>query len=442
MLIYPMPNNDLFGERIRQLRTEVLNASQDRIAAAGGPSGPQQSRVESGAMTVSSEWLTRYGTAAHELEPNKFSVQAGSYFHALAAAYNAATDGLDRKRATAIAEAADRADHGVAVFGINLATDELVLGHSLKPAREIAGTSIQAEGPPPLTDSYMAATATTGAASTDEFLPTAYRIAGRYRGISLFSEDSQYLHGATVCWLANRSGTIQYSAARRFDPIADTTTLRTALHLAGGLAYDTTNNEPQQVSTAWIILLANAISGKHGDLRPIDVYAQHRNNPEPWAHELDHIDQRARKDLPDIQTMLNQAAKYLKPWVHEGNRLEDWDIRFTPNDAGGIQWTVDIPDEETPLTAQHGDLWLIPSETQKTRTIENILSVRGTQSISIRTPTTSTTGPGDTWALPWLTVNNPTGQYTNYDWAPAGLPSHPYGLLRQPNGTWQAAQLF
>lgn len=441
MLTFPMPNTPEFGRRIYDIRTGELGVSQDKVADAGGPSGPQQSRVENGQEhPVSREFLTRYAAAAHTLQPGKFGDQAHSLFEALAAAHHAATDGLDGDRSQAIAQAARTALPGEMVLGVDLATDAIITAAAIGPAiqRAIALPSALSMGgavsilgsPSDKTDGYLAGAAKSAEA---EFLSSGYRIAARFRGITITNDDDVDITELTQKWTAAGGQTVQQSVTKRLDPIADVTTLSAAKKIA--LAFDA--YAPQDLlATAWVILLANAL-GRRTGRSPIDAYHEYSDSPHYWEDIFNRLDARVRAELPSVRSMLNTAHKYLLPHIpSRSGSAVDWAVELAGSGTS-ISWNVDVPVDHQPLSPDAGDLWLAESST-----VDHIARIMNCHNVSVivfESRKYSSSGP-------WIHVMGTSSPMygPSYRWAPAQIhDEHPYAFLRDDQAaTWHAVQLY
>jgi hypothetical protein len=274
-----------------------------------------------------------------------------------------------------------------------------------------------------------------------EFMQAAYRITSRFHGVTLLNENAVDLAEAATFWKAAGTGTVQESATKRLDPIAGISTLSAALQLAGRLDVI----DPDVIrSTAWIILLSNAIAHTMG-IRPIDAYVRFRQTPYagPWESIYSGIDERVRAELPDIPTMLEQARKCLWPWTPEPGRPRDWAVGFTETD-GRIDWKVDVPVDYEPIEPIAGDLWLTTSSTTGEQTAK-VLQCQAVPSITLAARTTEFGGVGPTIHsndMPWIGVNE-GGRAATYGWAPAQIGGDAYALLRnQETWTWCAVQIY
>lgn len=427
MLTLPMPNTSEFGRRIYAIRTTDLNVAQDRIAEAGGPSAPQQSRIENGTdQPVSREFLLRYAVAAHAIKPNKFSAQAQSVFEAVAAAHHAATDHGDAERSATITRAARTARADEIVLGIDLATDEIITARGIAVATK---RPVELGNYTDQTDAYLAE-----AAKQDQldFIDAAFRIAARYRWITIISDDDLDPAIVAKAWSAAGGGTVQQSADKRLDPIANLATLAAARKRAtavGALAPDDTQ------STAWIMLLANAIA-RITEKRPIDAYADYADTEQYWGSIIAELDPRVRDELPNVQTMLGRAKTYLAPLVPGRDwSTADWGIEITGY-GRTTGWKVDVPVDHQPITPQGGDVWMTGSISA------GDFVARILESQNFPTATLEPRGP----ICPRITVNAlpPVGGGETYGWAPAWIGEHPhYAFLRnEQTGGWRAAQLY
>lgn len=437
MLQYPLPTTSAFGERIRSIRTTELDTSQDRIAAAGGPSGPQQSRVENGQdQPITLDWLMRYGAAAHELAPGKFSSESGSLFCAIAAAYHAAEDGLDDQRSAALLETSQDVERNEVVIGIDLTTDRPIIGRRMSPIvpqRLDMGTYIDK------TNTYVARAAKQ---AEREFVQAAVRIARRFPGVSLVDDSAIQKEEIVDYWKQSGACRVEESANTRLDPIADITTLNAAQSIALLLS----EFDPSTLrSTSWIILLSNAI-GRMKGMRPIDAYARFRNaeDCEPWQTILDGLDPRVRTELPDVATMLRESHKALSRWAPQRwADTTDWSVAFAESD-GAITWKIGTPADAEPLEPLAGDLWIVGASTAS-KQVAGILRSRAVASLTIAARTTDhlTLGPHiRSSEMPWVEVTDES-MAPEFGWAPAHVPGHSYALLHNTmTAAWHAAQLF
>ncbi|MBU8820309.1 hypothetical protein KL864_30995 [Mycolicibacterium goodii] len=437
MLQFPMPNTSAFGERIRSIRTTVLDTSQDGIAAAGGPSSPQQSRVENGQdQPISLDWLMRYGAAAHELAPGKFSSGSGSLFCAIATAYHAAEDGLDEQRSTALLETSQDVERNEVMLGIDLATDRPIVGRRMSPVvaqRLDMGTYIDR------TDTYVARAAKQ---AEREFVQAAVRIARRFPGVSIVDDSAIQKKEIVDYWKQSDAGRVEESVTTRLDPIAGVTTLNAAQSIALLLS----DLDPSALrSTSWIILLSNAIGRMHG-MRPIDAYARFRDaeDCEPWQTILDGLDPRVRTELPDVATMLRESDKALSRWApRRWADATDWSVEFAEAD-GAITWKIGTPADAEPLEPHPGDLWIVGASAAN-KQVAGILRFRAVAGLTIAARATEhlTLGPYiRSSEMPWIEVTDES-MAPEFGWAPAHVPGHSYALLYNKMTTeWHAAQLF
>jgi hypothetical protein len=428
MLTFPMPNTLEFGRRIYAIRTVELDVAQDRIADAGGPSAPQQSRIENGSdQPVSREFLLRYAAAAHALRPNKFSGQADSVFEALAAMYNAAADHGDAERSSVISKAARNCGADEIVLGFDLATDEIITARGITIATK---RPVEQGNYTDQTDTYLAEAA---GQDQSDFVDAAFRIAGRYRGITIVVNDGR-IDPAMVSqvWAKVSAGAVQELADRRLDPIGDVTTLAAARKRAiavGALSPDETQ------ATAWIILLSNAI-GRATEKRPIDAYADYADKQQYWDSVLADLDPRVRSELPYVTTLLKRAKPHLEPLIPDRDwSTADWEIELT-GVGKSTGWKVDVPVDHQPITPAAGDVWMTGS-ISASRLAAKILE-------SMNVPNITFEPRGVLW--PRLNVNTtaPVGIGETYGWAPSWVGERPhYAFLRnEQTGVWRAAQMY
>lgn len=440
-----MVSHPLLTRWLQDVREHVLGASQLAISSVpGAPSQPQVSRAESDPdFPLTQDLLRRLGSAYHALAPNKFSEQAPSLVEAKAAAFAAAEPPVDdRERQDALWVAA-RANRGnQIVLGIDLATDEIVTGTSLRLAQPMDIIRGQTEFTDH-TDMYMAQAAGDACAEFDEHV---IRIAAWFKGVTIVEDTAPALDAMIAYWIRRAENhhlttSVHRDITKRIDPIAGIRTLPQAVAAASELVPRRHVKTPTTTDhVAWILLIANMIGAREG-ISPIEVWEKYRSNStlDVWATLFGQLDSSLTERLPSLSEILATAMPMLNPWCHD-SPTDGWDIGWTQDAEGNPIWDVSPPDDRARITPQAGDL--LVSKPGESRTL--VESVLRRQQIPSATVEPAADIPARDRHLRFCGISlNSVADTAPYAWAPTGLKNSSYGLLRnEVTKQWRAAQLF
>lgn len=442
-----MVSHPVLTRWLQDVREHVLGASQLAISSVpGAPSQPQVSRAESDPdFPLTQDLLRRLGSAYHALAPNKFSEQAPSLVEAKAAAFAAAEPPVDdRERQDALWVAA-RANRGnQIVLGIDLATDEIVTGTSLRLAQPMDIIRGQTEFTDH-TDMYMAQAAGDACAEFDEHV---HRIAAWFKGVTIVEDTAPALETMIAYWTRRAENhqlttSVHRDITKRIDPIAGIRTLPQARAAASELR-PRRHADPTPTTTdhvAWILLLANMIGARDG-ISPIEAWEKYRHDKDlgVWVALFDKLDPSLTTRLPSLLEIIATAKPMLNPWCHE-SPTDGWDISWTQDAEGNPIWDVSPPDDRARIVPAAGDLIVTKPGREELSIIESVLR---RQQIPIATIDPAAAVPARDRHLRFCGISlNSVADTAPYAWAPTGLKNSSYGLLRnEVTKQWRAAQLF
>ncbi|WP_131806652.1 hypothetical protein [Mycobacteroides abscessus] len=427
------------------VRKHVLGASQLAISSVeGAPSQSQVSRAETDPDFLLTPVLLRsLGVAYHALAPNQFSDQAPSLVEAKAAAYAAAEPPADdRERQSALWEASVENPGKQLLLGIDLATQEMITGTSLRlaqPVEIIRGKTEFTDH----TDMYMANAAADACAEFDDHV---YRIAAWFNGVTIV-EDSAPALGAMIAYWKRRAENHQLTTSvhrdisKRIDPIAGIRTLPQAVAAASELAPRQHIQTPTTTDhVAWILLIANMIGAREG-ISPIEAWEKYRSDSSlgVWAKLFDQLDSSLTERLPSLHQILATAKPMLNPWCPD-SPTDGWDIGWTQDAEGNPIWNVSPPDDRARISPAAGDL-LVSKPGEDLKVVESVLRRQQIPSATVE-PAAAIPARDRHLRLCGIRLNS-VADTAPYAWAPTGLKNSSYGLLRNEiTKQWRAAQLF
>lgn len=441
----PNASHPLLTGWLLYVRKHVLGASQLAISSVeGAPSQSQVSRAESDPdFSLTPDLLRSLGAAYHALAPNQFSDQAPSLVEAKAAAYAAAEPPADdRERQSALWEASLANPGKQILLGVDLATEEMITGTSLRLAQSmdiIRGRTEFTDH----TDMYMAEAAADACAEFDDHV---IRIAVRFNGVTIVEDSAPALDAMIAYWNRHAENhhlttSVHRDITKRIDPIAGIRTLTQAVAAASELAPRRHVKTPTTTDhVAWILLIANMIGAREG-ISPIEAWEKYRSNStlDVWATLFGQLDSNLTERLPSLSEILATAMPMLNPWCHD-SPTDGWDIGWTQDAEGNPMWNVRPPDDRARITPQAGDL--LVSKPGEARTL--VESVLRRQQIPSATVEPAADIPARDRHLRFCGIRmNSVADTAPYAWAPTGLKNSSYGLLRnETTKQWRAAQLF
>lgn len=440
MRIYPLTSHAELSKWLKFVREQVVGASQLAMAkVVEGPSQPQVSRAESDPeFPLTQDLLRQLGAAFHQLAPDKFSKEAPSLVVAKAAAYAfTAPPADDRERQSALWKARTTAPATRMVLGVDLLTDELVTGTSLRLAQPVEVT----RGDPAFTDMYVAEVA---AHADTEFDEHVCAIAAWFQGVTMVEGTAPNLTAMIDYWNRraashNVAVSVHGDITRRLDPIAGIRSLSQAVSTVHELRLKQDGGVTAVSDhAAWILLLANMI-GARDKISPIEAWEQYRVQLGEWTELYDKLDPALIKELPSIGEMLDAARPLLTPWAND-SPTDGWAIGWTEDAAGNPVWEITAPDSRGRISPARGDL-LVYGPNDNLSPIRSVLRRLEIPTASV-TPAAAVPGLDRTRRFCGIRLTS-SADTTPYAWAPTGIENSSYGLLRNElTKQWHIAQLY
>lgn len=436
MVAMDMPsfvNNVAFGERMRQIRDEVVLASLETVARHDGPSPSLQSRIENGqALTITDETIKKYETAFAALSGEAFPRELGSGFlAALVTAYHAAEGGQEQvdARTSRINSMAQYGQAPWASRGIFLGLDlgELetpVIGASISRIMTQHGARVVTDEDPAPQGFNLGSLPVRWARDIPGFDELLVQLIDRQQSITVAGASDTADRVARLMEAAGRG--VHTDVESRLDPITAITSLSVARRRAEAFGAPASGNN--NLNLAWMILLANAVGHKQG-VGAYTAWSRHSADVAVWKSAIATVPDAVRGGMPDVRELMGAADLYLTAWT--GSRRDSPKEVELSFDGDEIAWGATDWEMGEPIEPAAGDLWiygghLLPNYAGEGR-VDKVLAEMGIPSVLL---------------LPnGLEAGGPQVEAPDYEWCPSGVRPEFVLLRARKARVWRAVQI-
>lgn len=435
MITMDMPsfsNNAVFGERMRQIRDEVVGVSLEAVSGSGGPSASLQSRIENGqALTITEETIKKYETAFAALSKDAFPRDLGiGFLAALVTAYDAADRGQEQidARTTRInsltrQEQAPWASRGI-FLGLDLGELEVpVFGASISRIMTHGARVVTGEDPAPQ-GFNLGSLPVRWARDIPGFDELLVQLIIRQQSITVAGPSDTADRVARLMAAAGRG--VHTDVESRLDPIAGITSLSAARRRA--VALGTPASGSNNLNLAWMLLLANAVGHRYG-VGAFTAWSRYHADAAVWRSTIATLPDAVRGGMPDVEEMMGDAKAYLTEWT--GSRQDSPKEVELSFDGDEITWGATDWEMGEPIEPVDGDLWIYGGRVRPNADgeggVDRVLAEMGIPSVLLRHN--------------GLEAGGPQVEAPDYEWCPSGVRPEFVLLRARQIGVWRAVQV-